>query len=209
MGKDKNHKEVKNFPKELIKNVFKNNNDNSPVLISLEDKYFIFEIIKTDVIQKNINDNSLNNEIKSTIEKNAKRGIVSELINKINKNNFKKTDFDKFSSNNDIAIKNTVIENQNDSKFFKKELVNQIYTFGEKKVIIATDIDLSENYLIYIEKIENTSIKVDSEEYTKYFNISKVKLRNNLYNIYDSYLENKYNIEINYKALESVKNNFK
>ena len=63
--------------------------------------------------------------------------------------------------------------------------------------------------MIYIEKIENTSIKVDSEEYTKYFNISKVKLRNNLYNIYDSYLKNKYNIEINYKALESVKNNFK
>ena len=32
---------------------------------------------------------------------------------------------------------------------------NQIYLFPEKKVIVVHDIDLVENFLIYIDKVEN------------------------------------------------------
>ena len=38
------------------------------------------------------------------------------------------------------------------------------------------------------------------------FLLSRDKIVSELYNTYDSYLKNKYKIDINYKALDSIKN---
>ena len=107
--------------------------------------------------------------------------------------------------NENIVIKKVELENQNDDKILKKELINQIYAFAEKKIIIVTDIGLSENFLIYIDKVENTSINKSSDDYKKYFQLSKDKIVKSLYNTYDTYLANKYKININYKALDRIK----
>ena len=131
------------------------------------------------------------------------------MFNKINKNNFRKIDFDKLSKDENVVIKKVKLKNQNDDKILKKELINQIYAFAEKKIIVVADIGLSENYLIYIDKIENTSIDKSADDYKKYFNLSKNKIENSLYNTYDTYLTNKYKININYKALDRIKNYFR
>ena len=67
---------------------------------------------------------------------------------------------------------------------------------------------MTENYLIYIDKIENVTIDEKSEEYTKYLNLSRKKIANNLFITYDKYIKKKYEIDINYKALDVVKNYF-
>ena len=41
-----------------------------------------------------------------------------------------------------------LIDNQNDTTILKEELVNQIYLYPEKKVIVVHDINLKENFLI-------------------------------------------------------------
>ena len=51
-------------------------------------------------------------------------------------------------------------------------------------------------------------IKYDSEEYKKYSNLSQTKIVKDLYNSYDSYLKKKYEIVINYKSLDTIKNYF-
>ena len=42
----------------------------------------------------------------------------------------------------------------------------------------------------------------------KYFNLAKIKLASELLNTYDSYIKKKYEMDINYKALDTVKNYF-
>ena len=71
-----------------------------------------------------------------------------------------------------------------------------------------SDISFTENFLIYIDKIENVSIKENSENYKKYFDLSKNKLSDDLFTTYNSYLEKKYEININYQALGKTKNYF-
>ena len=71
-------------------------------------------------------------------------------------------------------------------------------------IIVVADISLRENFLIYIEKIESVSIDQNPDNYKKYFDSSQARVINNLYNTYDSYLKNKYEININYKALDSI-----
>ena len=73
---------------------------------------------------------------------------------------------------------------------------------------MITDISLSENLLIYINNIEHAAIKENSEEYQKYLDLSKNKITNELYNTYDNYIKKRYKIDINYQALDSVKNSF-
>ena len=107
-----------------------------------------------------------------------------------------------------MNIKKISLNNQNDDKILKKEIVNQIYTFPEKKVIIVNDIGLSENFLIYIDKIKNVTIDENPEEYQKYFNLSKNQIVSELYNTYENYIQKKYKIDINYQALDTIKNYF-
>ena len=57
-------------------------------------------------------------------------------------------------------------------------------------------------------KIENVTIDEKSEEYTKYLNLSRKKIANNLFNTWDKHIKKKYEIDINYKALAVVKNYF-
>ena len=90
----------------------------------------------------------------------------------------------------------------------KRELVNEIYSFIDKKVILVNTLDLLENYLVYINKITNVTINENNEEYNKYENLSKIKMTGDIFNTYDTYIKDRYKIEINYKTLDTVKNYF-
>ena len=205
---ENNSKEINKFPLRLIKNVFAINETEPTILIADKDKYFVVEVIKTENIQRNINDKSVRKDILENLEIQTRVKFVSKIIEKINKNNFKKSDFDRLSYEENVTIKKIRLENQNDNKILKKELISQIYAFPEKKIIVIADIGLRESFLIYIDKIESVRVDQGSENYKKYFNLSKIQIAGNLYNTYDSYLKYKYKININQKALDNIKNNF-
>ena len=97
---------------------------------------------------------------------------------------------------------------QNDNKILKEELVSKIYTIPEKKIIVVHNTGMTESFLIYIDKIENATIDEKSDSYKKYLRLSRLKLSNELFNTYDSYIRKKYKIDINYKTLNTVKNYF-
>ena len=64
---------------------------------------------------------------------------------------------------------------------------------------------------IYISKILSEKTEVlekKSSNFNKYFNKSNNLLKNKMYTSYDYYLNNKYEIKINEKTLERVKNYF-
>ena len=208
LGKDINSKMNKKITKDLIEKIFNIKEIEPTVLIEDKNKYFIVELVKTESIQKGIGDDFIKKEILLDLGKKTKRRLITEIIDKINKNNFNKYDFDKLSKNENVNIKKISLNNQNDDKILKKEIVNQIYTFPEKKVIIVNDIDLSENFLIYIDKIKNVTIDENSEEYQKYFNLSKNQIVSELYNTYENYIQKKYKIDINYQALDAIKNSY-
>ena len=207
-GKDINTKKIIDLPQSLIKNIFTLNATESTALIEIKDKYFIIEIIKTENIENGPEDETVKKKIVLDLEMKTKRKLIAEIISKIVQNNFTKTDFDKLSNDKNLLIKKFRLENQNDNKILKKILVNKIYAIPEKKIIVVNDINLTESFLVYVDKVENVTISEQSEEYKKYVNLSKIKITNGLFNTYDKYIKKKYKIDINYKALDTVKNYF-
>ena len=158
--------------------------------------------------ERSRNDDTVKNEILSKLNIKVKRELISQVISKINKSNFKKSDFNEFSKKKNIPIQKIKLESQNDDKLLDKKIIEQIYLFPEKGIIVVNDISFTKSFLIYIDKVENVVIDNNSKEYEKYSNLSKVKIKNELYDTYDYYLKNKYKIDINYKALDEVKNYF-
>ena len=205
-GEEINSKMNKKITKQLIKKIFNIEKAEPTVLIEDKDNYFIIELVKTQNIQKGYDDNLIKKDILLDLSQVTKRKLISGIIDKINKNNFKKYDFDQLSKSENVNIKKISLINQNDDKILKKEIVKQIYGFPEKKVIIVNDIGLSENYLIYIDKIKNVTIDENSEEYQTYFNLSKNKTVNELYNTYENYIQKKYKVDINYQTVDTIKN---
>ena len=208
LGKDINSNIINNLSKSLIKNIFAVNSEEPTALLEIEDKYFIVEVAKTENIERELSDETVRKKILLNLEMKTKRRLIAEIISKINQNNFIKTDFNKLAKDKNLSIKKVHLKNINDNKILKEELLNQIYSFPEKKIIITHDTGLAENFLIYIDKIKHVTIDVKSDEYKEYLHLSKIKITNGLFNTYDNYIKKRYKIDINYKALDTVKNYF-
>ena len=207
-GKNINSEIVNKIPQNLINNIFSLEDFQTLSFLEIDDKFFIVELLKTESVQKDISEKSVRKNIIENLQMKVKRKIMSEIMSKINQNTFKKSDFDKLSRDNNVVIQKILINSINDDKILKKEAINQIYAFPEKQIVIVNDLGLTKNFLVFIDKIENTSINQKPDEYKKYLNLSKVRITNNLFNTYDSYLKKNYKIDINYKALNTVKNYF-
>ena len=207
-GEDKNSKLISLIPKYLIKDIFSLTDVDPATLIEKEDKFFIIEVFKTENIQSDLDNTNVRDDIIQDLKIRKKRELLSEIISKLNQNSFIKSDFIKLSKDKSVVIKKIALDSRNDNSILKEALVNQIYTIPEKKINLVNDIGLTENYLIYIDMIKNVSIDEKSDEYEKYLNISKIKITNGLFNTYDNFVKEKYKIDINYKALNIVKNHF-
>ena len=207
-GKEINSNVISDLPKNLIENILRLTDDEPLALMEIVEKYFIVQIVEIKNIQKEFNDETVKKDVLLNLRRKAKREFISDIISKINQNNFGKSDFDNLSNEENVPIKIISLKNQNDDQILKKELINQIYSFSEKKVIVVHDIEFAENFLIYIDKIENVTIDENSQEYEKYLNLSKLNIANELYNTYDNYIKKRYKIDINYQALNIVKNYF-
>ena len=208
-GKNKNFGNVDFIPNEIIKNIFNLTDSEPTILIESKNKYYLIELAKTEKIQKNIEDEKVKKEILFNLENAVKRKLISEIISKINNKNFNKSDFDKISKEENAQVKNVVIKGQEDTKVLNQGIINQIYRHPQNKVIVVSNIGFSENYLIYIDKVENIKTDKNADDYEKYLNLSKAKIVNGLYTSYDLYLKNKYEININYNALNNIKDNFR
>ena len=162
-GKDNNLKIIEGISENLVKKIFNLNEGEPTALIEDNNKYFIAELRKTENIQKSIKDEFVKNEIVLDLSKKTKIKLTAEIADKINKNNFNKFDFDKLSKNENVNIKKINLKNLNDDEILKKMVVNHIYKFAEKKIIIVNDISFSENYLVFIDKVENVTVNENSE----------------------------------------------
>jgi len=205
-GKKIDETKINIISESVLLKIFNTEESESTMMIEDENKYFLAEVIKTENIQLLVQNKNVENDILKKIKYNVKRKLISEFIAKINTNNFNKEEFDIYAADNNINIQEIKLENNKDDKVLKKEILNQIYAWPEKKVIVVNQVDLSENYLVYIDKVNHVKIDKNSDEYKNYSDLSESRLVNRLYHSYDNYIKKKYKIEINYKTLDTVKN---
>jgi len=133
----------KNFEK-IIKKISNINKNEPTILIEHENIFFVIELIKSENIQEKITNSEVLEKITSELKMNYKRKIVSELISKVRTEKFNKENFYIFAKKEKATIESINIKNLNDDTNIKLDIVGQIYLAPENKVIVVSDIALSE-----------------------------------------------------------------
>ena len=75
-------------------------------------------------------------------------------------------------------------------------------------VDLITDSALKENFLVFSIKTNFKNIKKNTNEFEKYEAKARLNLVNNIYQTYDSNLNQKYKVELNQRTIDRVKNSF-
>ena len=207
-GYDKKLNKIKTLEPELINKLFTLNEESKTILEENKNKYFIYELISNENVQKKADDKLVKNNIIKNLNNDSKNKLISNILEKINNNNFNKSNFDKFSKDKDIEIQKTIISGINDNKILENIIVDQIYKYPKKRVVLAASNNLESIYLIYVDKIENVSIEQEPKKLNDYIKNSRFELVSSIYSTYDLFLKKKYKIDINYKALNNVENYF-
>ena len=208
IGKNISGNVVKKYSKKIIDKIFSLDESEKLVLFENNNKFFIFEIINSEHIVRDLKNKFVKDSIINNLKSEIIRKQTAEIVTKIVQNGFNKTDFDAFSVRKKISVQKITLNSLNDDKILKKEAVRKIYEYSEKKVIVVNDLSFSKNYLIYIDEIKKADISEDSEDYVKYKKLSEMKMITDLYNSYDNYLKKKYKIDINNQAIDVVKSYF-
>ena len=100
------------------------------------------------------------------------------------------------------------INSINDNNKFEENSVKMIYSLPVNSFTLVSD--KNDNiYLVKISDIVDENILKGSEDFGIFEKKGKLLLREQMYSSYDIFLENKYEVKINQKTLERVKNYFK
>ena len=171
-------------------------NGDSFILYSIDDKFNR---------NPNINDITTRNEIAELLyQKNMfdfNRSVLEEIQNKtFNDIRFNEMGEDKI---NDLSLASI-----NDVEKFEKNSINMLYTLPTNSFTLINDKD-NNIYLVKIINSKNNSFNENDESYIKFVKDQNTNNRKNILQSYDQLLNNKYQVELNQKTIDRVKNYFK
>ena len=148
--------------------------------------------------------NETKNQINELVYQKNKFEYNKDLLEKIKNKEFNNNDFLKMGQNN---IKTVKLNSVRDNKKFEIDAVKILYSLPINSFTLIND-DKNNIYLAkvkkYIEVLKNTN----EDELKEYQNKQNSNSKNSLLKSYDSLLNKKYNVNLNQKTIERVKNFF-
>ena len=204
--KDKSGKEIQKIDNNLFNKIFNQTEANKTILINQNNKYYISNISLIEKTTRPLEDKEVRDaivsqlKIKKIIEKNT--NIVKEM----SEENFKKEQFNKFSKDNNLEIKKLTLKNISDESVFNKDIIKEIFKVKDSELQLITNSSLSKNYIIHSIKTELKPLDNNNKDFKDYETKAKLKLANTIYSIYDTTINDKYEININQKVLNRIKN---
>ncbi len=192
----------------IVNRFFKIKQQNIVEFINLDKKYFIVELTKKTLIQKDKNSKEVRDSIKAQINIENKITENSKLVKDITDKKFTKSNMEIFAKENSLNIDSITLNNLEDNNTFSPGVVKRIFETDDKSINLITDNMLKDNFIIYTKETKLPTIKKQNKDYENFKLKAKLNLANSIYNIYDLSLNRKYNVEINSKTLNRIKNSF-
>ena len=202
-----NSKKIKDFrftydKSDIEKKIFEARNIEFDI-IELKDDYILYKIIKSEKRSPNLEDLSLRGEILGLMYEKNKYEYNKDLIKKIDEKNFNNESFEEMGNNN---IKTIVLNSIKDNNKFDINAVELLYSLPLNSFTLIND-EMSNIYLAKIKSFQNETM-VNNDKSNEYAVKQNLNLKNNMLKSYDLYLNSRYNVKLNQKTIERVKNFF-
>ena len=190
---DKNEVERKIF--ELRNNkfdIFENRND-----------YILFQIDNIEQRKPNISDKQIREEVLQLVHQKSIFDYNRKLLEKIRNKEFNNDDFSKMSQGKVEVI---TLNSIRDNKKFEINAVEVLYSLQVKSFTLIND-EENNIYLAKIIKFKNKE-NYNDNKFKEYIEKQNSNKKNTLLKSYDFFLNDKYNIVLNQKTINRVKNFF-
>ena len=119
-----------------------------------------------------------------------------------------KTKFDEFASKNKLDIKNYTLKSLKQNEIFSESIIRRIFLTKDGEIDLITNNTLTKSFLIYVINTKHKDLKKGSNEYEQYEAKARLNLINRIYQSHDNNLNEKYEVELNQRTIERIKNSF-
>ena len=179
---------------------------NKASLINLNNKYFLSEVESINQITRDLEDKEIRDAITSQLKIKYIAESNIKIVKQLSEGKFKKEQFDNFSKENNISIKNTTLKNLEDETIFNKDIIREIFKVKDNELQLITDSTLTKNYIIYSVKTEFPPFDKNNKKFTEYETKAKLGFSNQIYGTFDAAINDRYDVKINEKVLTRIKN---
>ena len=173
-------------------------------IIEHENNYIAYKINKTEERTPDLNDPELKKEILELLFQKNKFDYNNKLLTKINNKKFNDTEFLKMGEN---KIESLLLNSLKDNKKFEINSVEILYSIPVNSFTLISD-EKNNIYLAKIKKILNLNDNIDDKKIQEYSLKQNTNNKNSILKTYDLLLNTKYNVVMNQKTIERVKNFF-
>ena len=195
---------LSNTPKEIEDKIFNAKSEKTGLLENNND-YIFYNIDNVKTKSPDLtNEQSLSDMKKLVFEKN-KFDFNRKILEEINNKSFNQAKFDELGSEISESI---TLNSVKDNKKFNINSVRVLYSLPVGSFTLIND-DQNNIYLSKNESLSNETIDYESPEYKSFAATQLSNDRKNILQSYDTFLNDKYTVDVNKQTLERVKNYFK
>ena len=188
---------------DIQKKIFESRNIEFDI-IEHENNYIAYKINKTEERTPDLNDPELKKEILELLFQKNKFDYNNKLLTKINNKKFNDAEFLKMGEN---KIESLLLNSVKDNKKFEINSVEILYSIPVNSFTLISD-EKNNIYLAKIKKILNHNDNIDDKKIQEYSLKQNTNNKNSILKTYDLLLNTKYNVVMNQKTIERVKNFF-
>tara|TARA_B100000900_G_scaffold10463_1_gene8593 strand:- start:1040 stop:2398 length:1359 start_codon:yes stop_codon:yes gene_type:complete len=189
---------------EIEQKIFELRNNNFDIFENNDD-YILYKIYNIDPREPDISDNQTRNEIIELVFQKNKFEYNSDLLQKIKKKEFNNNEFIKMGQN---SIETSILNSVRDNKKFEINSVEILYSLPINSFTLIND-EKNNIYLAKIKNLQTQPISDNENEFSEYLNKQNSNIKNSMLRSYDLYLNSKYDVILNQKTIERVKNFFR
>ncbi len=205
---DENKKKIKNLSDKLFKKIYNLKSTQTPEIINLDNKYYLAEIYKIEKKSRPLTDPEVQEALNAQLSFKNKIENNTSIIKDINMGAIDNEKFKKFALENNLEIEEYKINNLKQNDIFSEAIIKRIFLTKDGKIDLITDNTLTKSFLVLAINTEYKNLKKDSNEYEKYEAKARLNLINEIYQSHDNNLNEKYDVKLNQKTIDRVKNSF-
>ena len=169
------------------------------------DNYILYSIENEYDRSPDLNDEIVKGEIVELIYQKGKFDYNRKIIEEIQSDEFNENKFTELSSD---KIQSGSINSINDDKLFETNSIKMLYSLPQNSFSLVSNTN-NQIFLVKIKDVIKNTINKQGDEYKGFVNSQNTNNRKSILQSYDTLLNNKYQVQLNQKTIDRIKNYFK
>ena len=188
---------------EIEKKIYELRNNKFDIFES-GNNYILYKIDNIEQKVPDLNNRQTKTQIIELVSQKNKFDYNRKLLEKISNKKFNNSDFLEMGQD---KIKTTKLNSIKDNKKFEINAVEVLYSLPVNSFTLIND-EEKNIYLAKVKKFQKELIDSNNDKFKEYANKQKSNSKNTLLKSYDLFLNKKYDVVLNQKTIERVKNFF-